>query len=142
QYVSWPEYRLTTPLTAFSGIGGGSGGDVTGPAVTVKPRVRAEAGTIAASGDENAVKGVVKRYSGQLTYCYEKRLKAVPTLEGRVEVVWNVVAGKVDGMPVVVVNGTGDAELADCIVKKIRRWSFPSDVDGELSWPFAFQAKK
>jgi len=125
-----------------AGVGGGTGGDVTGPAVTVKPRVRAESGRIDASGDENAVKAVVKRYSGQLTYCYEKRLKAVPTLEGRVEVSWFVVAGRVDGVPVVIVNGTGDAELADCITKKIRRWQFPSDVDGELSWPFAFQAKK
>jgi len=126
----------------IKGVGGGTGGDVTGPAVTVKPRVRVEAGSVAASGDESAVKAVVKRYSGQLTYCYEKRLKAVPTLEGRVEVVWNVMAGRVEGTPVVVVNGTGDAELADCITKKIRRWQFPSDVDGELSWPFAFQAKK
>ncbi|MEN0062919.1 MAG: AgmX/PglI C-terminal domain-containing protein [Myxococcota bacterium] len=124
------------------GIGGGAGGDVSGPAVTVKPRVRAETGRIAASGDENAVKSVVKRYSGQLTYCYEKRLKAVPTLEGRVEVGWMVVSGKVDGAPWIIYNGTNDAELADCITKKIRRWQFPSDVDGELSWPFAFQAKK
>ncbi|MBX2800302.1 MAG: AgmX/PglI C-terminal domain-containing protein [Myxococcales bacterium] len=124
------------------GIGGGTGGDVSGPAVTVKPRVRAEAGTIDASGDENATKSVVQKYSGQLTYCYEKRLKVVPTLEGRIEVGWSVSGGSVVGSPYIIFNGTGDAELADCITKKIRRWSFPQDVDGELSWPFAFQAKK
>lgn len=124
------------------GIGGGSATDVSGPAVTVKPVVRAEGGTIDASGDESAVKGVVRRYTGQLQYCYEKRLKAVPTLEGRVEVGWSVASGAVVGAPYVISNSTGDAELADCITKKIRRWSFPDDVDGELSWPFAFQAKK
>ncbi len=126
----------------IKGIGGGSGGDVTGPKVTVTARVKAEAGRISASGDENKVKAVVRKYSGQLTYCYEKRLKAVPTLEGRIEVSWYVAGGTVEGTPVVVINGTGDAELADCITKKIRRWRFPPDVDGELSWPFAFQAKK
>ncbi|HHO53559.1 MAG TPA: AgmX/PglI C-terminal domain-containing protein [Deltaproteobacteria bacterium] len=124
------------------GIGGGTGRDVSGPAVTVKPVVRAEGGTIDASGDESAVKDVVRRYTGQLQYCYEKRLKAVPTLEGRVEVGWSMSAGAGVGSPYVISNSTGDAELADCITKKIRRWSFPEDVDGELSWPFAFQAKK
>ena len=124
------------------GIGGGSGGEVTGPAVAVKPRVRAESGTVDASGDEGAVKGVVQKYTGQLTYCYEKRLKAVPTLEGRIEVGWSVSGGAVVGSPYIILNGTGDAELADCITKKIRRWRFPADVEGEVSWPFAFQAKK
>ena len=124
-----------------AGIGGGTARDVTGPAVTVKPEVRAESGRIDASGDENAVKAVVTKYSGQLTYCYEKRLKAVPTLEGRIEVGWSVAAGEVVGSPYIIYNGTGDPELADCITKKIRRWGFPDDVDGELSWPFAFRAK-
>lgn len=124
------------------GGGGAATADVSGPAVTVKPKVRAETGSIDVSGDEGAVKGVVRRYTGQLTYCYEKRLKAVPSLEGRIEVGWSVSGGGVSGAPYIIFNGTGDAELADCITKKIRRWRFPDDVEGELSWPFAFQAKK
>lgn len=122
--------------------GGGPTASVDGPSVTVKPEVRAESGSIDVSGDEASVKSVVRRYTGQLTYCYEKRLKAVPTLEGRIEVGWSVSGGSVVGSPYVIFNGTGDAELADCITKKIRRWSFPDDVEGDLSWPFAFQAKK
>ncbi len=125
------------------GVGGGNAkAEVSGPAVSVKPRVRAETGNIDVSGDEGEVKDVVRKYTGQLTYCYEKRLKAVPTLEGRIEVGWTVASGAVVGSPYVIFNGTGDKELADCITKKIRRWSFPADVEGELSWPFAFQAKK
>ena len=58
-------------------------------------------------GDESAVKAVVTKYAGQLTYCYEKRLKAVPTLEGRIEVGWSVSGGSVVGSPFIILNGTG-----------------------------------
>jgi hypothetical protein len=132
----------STDIGDLAGVGGGKGGQVGGLAVKVKPRVTVGSGDVDASGDENAVKGVVTKYSGQLTYCYEKRLKAIPTLGGRIEVGWNVAAGKVSGAPYIVTNTTGDAELASCITQKIRRWEFPSDVDGSLSWPFVFQQKE
>jgi hypothetical protein len=124
-------------------IGGGQGGDVSGPKVTVKPRVSAEAGSIdTVAGDDNQVKTTVTRYAGQLQYCYEKVLKVDTSLEGRIEVSWSVGGGVVTGMPVVITNSTNNAELADCVVKKIRRWEFPPDVEGEMSWPFLFQQKK
>ncbi len=126
----------------LGGVGGGKAGSVAGPAVKVKPRVTAGSGSLDGSGDASAVKSTVSRFAGQLKYCYEKRLKAVPSLEGRVEVGWSVVGGGVDGSPYVVVNTTGDADLADCITRKIRRWTFPADVEGDLSWPFVFQQKK
>ena len=126
----------------LKGLGGGKGGDVSGPSVKVKPRVTAQAGNIDGEGDENAIKSVVTRYSGQLTYCYESRLKVIPSLGGRIEVGWVVEGGTVRGAPFVVVNNTGDAELADCIAKKIRRWEFPADVNGDLTWPFVFQTKE
>lgn len=132
----------STDIGDLTGVGGGGAGDVGGPAVKVKPRVTSGSGDIDASGDEGAIKGVVTKYSGQLTYCYEKRLKAIPALGGRIEVGWNVSGGAVSGAPYIVQNSTGDAELADCITKKIRRWQFPDDVDGSLTWPFVFQQKE
>jgi hypothetical protein len=124
-------------------IGGGDGGDVSGPRVTVKPRVSAGTGSVdTVAGDDNQVKGTVTKYSGQLQYCYEKVLKVDTTLEGRIEVSWSVKGGLVTGEPVLVSNTTGNAELADCVVKKIRRWEFPPDVEGDMSWPFLFQQKK
>jgi len=68
-------------------------------------------------------------------------LKVDPTLEGRVEVGWAVSAGTVTGAPYIIANTTGNAELADCVMKKIRRWEFPADVEGDVSWPFAFKPK-
>jgi hypothetical protein len=122
-------------------IGGGQGGDAA-VKVIVKPKVSTGAGSVAATGDENQVKATVAKFSGQLQYCYEKQLKVVPTLEGRIEVRWSVANGAVVGKPTVTANSTNDAELADCVAQKIRRWTFPADVEGDMSYPFLFQLKK
>ncbi len=124
------------------GVGGGRAGGV-GVGVTVKARVTSGGqGEIDASGDESQVRATVQRYQGQLTYCYEKQLKVVPTLEGRVEIGWSVNNGIVSSGPYIVANTTGDADLADCVIKKIRRWEFPPDVSGEMSFPFVFSHKE
>jgi hypothetical protein len=88
------------------------------------------------------VKATVAKFSGQLQYCYEKQLKVTPTLEGRIEVGWQVAGGAVTGKPFVISNTSNDAELAECVIQKIRRWTFPADVEGEMSYPFLFQLKK
>lgn len=124
------------------GVGGGQGGSVEGPAVKVVAEVKTGSGSIdAIDGDAGAVKSTIARYAGQLNYCYERRLKALPNLAGRVELSWYVAGGKVDGNPLLVANTTGDGELATCIQQKIRRWSFPADFEGDVSYPFIFQAK-
>jgi hypothetical protein len=124
-------------------VGGGTGGDVAGPRVTVRPRVSTGTGSVdTVAGDENQVTATVRKYAGQLQYCYEKVLKVDPTLEGRVEVGWTVGGGVVTATPYIIANTTENAELADCVVKKIRRWEFPADVQGDMSWPFLFQQKK
>jgi len=123
-------------------VGGGEGGDIEGPAVQVKAEVKAGSGSIdTIDGDAGAVQSTIARYAGQLNYCYEKRLKALPNLAGRVELAWYVAGGEVEGTPMIVVNSTQDAELAECIQRKIRRWNFPADFEGDVSYPFIFQAK-
>jgi hypothetical protein len=123
-------------------LGGGAAKGVAGPKVVVKPKVTAGSGSVdAVAGSENEVRATVKQYAGQLRYCYESVMKTDPTLEGRVEVRWTVAAGRVVGSPYVIANTTTSGELADCIVKKIRRWDFPADVEGDMSFPFLFQPK-
>lgn len=130
-------------IGAIDQVGGGRGGDVAGPRLVVQPKVSAGSGSVdTVAGDDNQVKSTVDRYSGQLQYCYEKVLKVDPSLDGRIEVQWSVTSGLVTGMPVIISNTTSNAELADCVVKKIRRWEFPKDVQGDMSWPFLFQQKR
>jgi hypothetical protein len=121
--------------------GGGTAEVSSGPEVKVAS-VAAGSGTVDEEiGDTGEVTQVVKRYAGQLKYCYEKRLLDNPNLEGRVEIGWTVLDGSVEGL-YVVSNSTGDGDLADCIMKKVRRWTFPANISGDIpSWPFVFTAK-
>lgn len=52
---------------------------------------------------------------------------------------WYVAGGEVEGLTIVL-NTTRDDALGDCIKNKIRRWQFPEDVEGDVSWPFVFKA--
>jgi hypothetical protein len=122
----------TTGPVGSSEIGGG-------PQTIVSASVSlAEPGTT--SSDSDTVKTVVRRYAGQMKYCYERSLKRDGSLGGRVELGWSLEEGRVVD-PYVAANGTGDAELAACMVQKLSRWRFVGAADGEVSWPFVFSSK-
>lgn len=126
----------------LGGVEGGTANVSSGPKVVATPTVNMGEGTMDEDiGNAGSARSVVKRNYGQLTYCYERQLRTEATLEGRVEIAWTVFGGNVEGV-YVVSNSTGSAELADCIVKKIERWTFPEDIEGEMSWPFVFLRKE
>lgn len=146
---------LTTDANdpAIRGTGGGTGdaasiGDLTkggqgkagvgsGPAVKVAS-VSTATGTVSADiGDAGKVKNTIRKYQGQMKYCYEQQLKKNPNLGGRVELGWAVYNKKVESV-FVVNNNTGDNELADCMMGKLRRWEFEAGIEGDVSWPFIF----
>jgi hypothetical protein len=120
----------------------GGGGGTSEDAMRVTHEVHVPEGIWTGTGDPTSVGDVVGTYAGQLQYCYEARLKVVPNLGGRVEMAWTVEDGSAVGTPYVVVNTTGDGELADCVARKIRRWRFPADVEGDATYPFVFRPKK
>ncbi len=90
--------------------------------------------------DISAVKDVVVRNFGQLTYCYEDSLKADPTVAGRVDMEWYVEAGRVTWARIEA-DSSGDPTLAECIRAKIERWKFPEAIQGQIIYPFIFKAK-
>jgi len=125
----------------IGGVGGGNAELGGGPAVQLEAQVdMGEGESDMLSGDAGTVKKTVRRYSGQLKYCYEQRLKANPDLEGRVSLTWTVENGTVTDV-YVAGNTTGDSALASCMEKKVKRWKFPADVEGDITWPFVFRAK-
>ncbi len=119
------------------------GGRVEGVGIelVVRADLAPDAGTVAALGDAAAIRAEIAEQARSLAYCYEKQLKASPGLSGRLEVGWRVAGGRVVGVPTVVADTSGDPALAACVTAKIRAWTFPADVEGELSWPFLFQRK-
>lgn len=88
-------------------------------------------------GSWEAIIAAVRDQSPQLQSCYERSLARDPTLEGRIEAVWNVHAGRVTQVELLI-NTTRNSELGDCVTTRIRRWRFPAGVEGEVSLPFAF----
>lgn len=125
----------------LGGVEGGKAEVGGGPKVEAKPQVDMGSGSVDEVGNAGGAKSVVKRNYGQLRYCYERLLRSEASLEGRVEIGWSVYGGAVEGV-YVVSNSTGSSALADCIVKKIERWSFPDDVEGDMSWPFVFRTQE
>lgn len=116
---------------------GGTGELAAGPKIEVTGNVTTGTADLDfVEGDADAVRKVVRKYTGQIKYCYERRLKENPSLEGRVEVQWTISDGRVTSASLFT-NTTGDDELGSCIVSKIKKWRFPADqVEGEVIYPF------
>lgn len=115
--------------TGDVGVGGGVATKVTGDIALGK------GDTMLEEGDTDAVMKVVRKYAGQVKYCYEAQLKTNPSLNGRVEVSWTINKGRAMN-PTVFANSTGSDALGKCIVGKIRTWRFPAEVSGDVIYPF------
>ncbi len=109
-----------------------------------RSRVKANMGgvmevTYGDAGDLSAVKKYVSKKKGQIKSCYEEQLKADPELAGKVEVVWTVMpSGTVSGVSVES-NTTGNKDIENCIIRRIKRWQFAEqDDEFEITYPFTF----
>ncbi len=126
------------------GVKAGKTGDVEvagGPTVAApKPSLTTDGFGFDGEGKANVL-NIVRRYQGQLNYCYERALKSDPTTRGRVVVEWFVEGGKAIDVEVVQ-NGTGSREFADCIVLKIKNWRFSGVDDGFAQNTFIFQPQE
>jgi alpha-2-macroglobulin-like protein len=138
-------------LGEVGGIGGsiadlGTGGGLGWSGIPATKKFDAKASLLGheadlSTGDEDAIKRVVRRYTGQLKYCYERRLKTNPELAGRVQTALVITAGRVMSSRVQS-NTTGDKELGACIASKTRRWRFPQDVEGDIMLSHEFSAEQ
>lgn len=117
----------------------GSGGVGLGAApAAVAPKGNVTAGDLDFGGEAlTNVQKVVRRYQGQLKYCYEKSLKANPSLAGRIVVGWVVEDGEAVDI-YIAENTTGDDEIGQCIKGKVRRWAFTDVDDGDAKSTFVF----
>jgi len=140
--------------TANVGVGQAQGGDAgsadigdlarastgnaavgTGPATQVTGTVSGGAADIVGAADTSGVQAVIRRYRGQVKYCYDGRLKENPSLEGRVEVMFTVGNGRVMSAEILG-NTTGDAALGECIRRKVSSWRFDPGEEAEVIYPF------
>ncbi len=75
----------------------------------------------------------------QVKSCYETVRVEEPDLAGKVEVAWTVsTEGAVTDIGVAN-NTTGSDDLANCLVRRIKRWEFPAaDEEQQVTYPFKF----
>lgn len=116
---------------------GGAGDAKVGSGPGVKVKAKSDLGTVEAEGgDADSVKKEIAKYKGQVTACYEQRLRENPTIQGRLQLAVNIAAGRVTGVKIEE-NSTNDAALESCVKTRVKTWRFPEDVSMELYLPFA-----
>lgn len=119
---------------------GGARGALRGRAATA-PTVAIGAPMVAAGSlDKALIRRYVRRRSGSIQYCYEKRLPSSPKLAGTVMVHFtiNSAAGRVVAATA---DGLGDAEVEACVAGVIKEIEFPRTEDGgtvQVNYPFVF----
>lgn len=101
------------------GLGGGVGRIARdGPGATVSLSAQANGAL-----DASTVESVVRRYSGLLRACYERSLRADPSLAGTMRLEASIsAAGTVESPRA---SGLGDADLASCMSRALGRAAFP-----------------
>lgn len=118
----------------------------TGTTKEVKVRGRVSAASaedVFGSGnlDKTAISGVVQRRLGAIKSCYERELKANPTLAGKIVVQFTIQESGRVGDVKVVSDSTSAPNVGKCIVTQISHFRFPSPEGGSVtaSYPFVLQ---
>ena len=126
-----------------SGVGTG-GGEV--PKSVTTGVVRGgdiDLGGAGASGlSREEIKRVMSANNARVRRCYEERLSAVPTLEGKLKI--RVTIGPSGEVSEVVEEGpTLDATVSRCVLATVRRFTFPRPRNGgvvRFVWPIVFRS--
>lgn len=109
--------------------GAGTGGAVAKKKTEIKGKVKASGAEIAGAADTKSIQGKIRRYNGRIKACYEKELKTNPDLAGKLRVAWEIdTSGRVSEVDVIS-NSTGNAELAACIKREVKKFRFGDQED-------------
>jgi hypothetical protein len=95
--------------------------------------------------DKDAIAEVIRKNIGQIRFCYERRLSAVPNLFGKVLVQFTIQEGGSVLLPKVANSTLSDSVVEGCILRRIASWKFPSPPAGTsvvVSYPFLFKSNQ
>lgn len=134
--------------TIGHGAGGGSGsgygrgaGGFRGRRERV-PQVRGGMAAVRGSLSREVIRRVVRRHIAEVRFCYEQQLNARPDLEGRVAVQFIIAPSGAVQTAAVASSSLSNAQVEQCIVRKVRTWSFPSPDGGgivSVTYPFVLR---
>jgi len=93
-----------------------------------------------AKRDSDVINSVVASHKTSIRMSYEKYLKRDPSLSGKITVRFTISASGSVTMVKVIENTTGNTELENEIIRKIKMWQFEPIAEGDVtvSYPFVF----
>ncbi len=88
--------------------------------------------------NQKAVVAVIGANIGAFKNCFERRLRDIPDLAGRVFVQFTIGVDGAVGDVKLLENTTNDRPFADCLVSHVERLRFPPPKGGEVTFVFPF----
>ncbi len=92
--------------------------------------------------DRDLVLKVVRRHQNEIRFCYESELVKSPDLGGKVTVAWTIGASGAVQMAQIAESGLSNESVENCIVQRVKRWTFPEPKGGEevaITFPWVFK---
>ncbi len=132
----------TIGLGNIGSIGQGFGTSVGRPAGVT--RIRQGSAEVQGSLSSEIVRRVVRQHLNEIRFCYEMALNSNPDLAGRVSV--RFVISPMGGVAQsnVAASTLGNEQVESCMVRAVRRWTFPSPEGGGIvvvTYPFLLEAQ-
>jgi len=112
-----------------------------GDFIIQRPESIEGAASSSAKRDNNAINKVVTSNKTSIRMSYEKYLKRIPDLAGKITIRFTILAsGKVTNVQILE-NTTGNNSLEKDIIRKIKMWQFEDITEGEVTvtYPFVFR---
>jgi TonB family protein len=108
--------------------------------VIQRPEAIEGAASASAKRDNDAINTVVASHKASIRMTYEKFLQRDPSLAGKVTVRFTITAGGQVTKVEILENTTGNTELEQEIIRKVRMWEFEPVPEGDVTvtYPFLF----
>ncbi len=120
-----------------SGYGTGGLGNKAGTKIVTGGAGESFSGTI----DREAIRRVLKANERTIRTCYERQLNRNPDLFGKLVLTWDIADGGRALHVHVSSNELGNADVANCIMDRLKTWKFPdppANQQVEVSYPWFF----
>ena len=129
-------------LVGSTGVEAAQVGETAGPVRTPHPILRDPDQPLDTSAEPEAAVSIsrrIKHYNGRIKSCYERELKADPSLAGKVTISFEInTLGKVSGVGIEE-NTTRNSDLEQCIKREVSRFRFnpaPPDPIEVAGYPY------
>lgn len=93
--------------------------------------------------DKDDITRVIKSNNSQIRGCYDLALAGNPKLAGKLSIAWKIGSSGEVVAATVAEDTLGDPSLADCVMRRVKSWTFPKPIGGgvvDVTFPWIFKA--